>query len=110
MNEILRYQREDGREPFGEWLNALRDKTAQARIRMRLRQLEMGNFGDVSGVGQGVCELRIHLGPAYRVYFGRHGEAIVILLCGGDKDSQVTDIKHARVLWAEWKSRQTWAN
>ena len=106
MIELLRYQRENGREPFTEWLNAQRDKLAQARIRVRLRQVQAGNFGDVEPVGDGVSELRIHVGAGYRVYFGRRGKAMVILLCGGDKGSQAADIKRAKELWAEWKRRQ----
>lgn len=107
MIELLRYQREDGREPFTEWLNAQRDKFAQARIRVRLRQIEAGNFGDVEAVGEGVSELRIHIGAGYRVYFGRNGKAVVILLSGGDKGSQVADVKRAKALWSEWKRRQS---
>lgn len=105
MLELLRYQREDGREPFTEWLGDQRDKIAQARIRIRLRQVQAGNFGDVEPVGDGVSELRIHVGAGYRVYFGRHAKAVVILLCGGDKRSQAADIKRAKELWAEWKRR-----
>jgi len=106
MIELLRYRREDGREPFTEWLNALRDKAAQARIRLRLRQVEAGNFGDSRPVGEGVIELRVHVGAGYRVYFGRHGMAVVLLLCGGDKGSQASDIGLAKALWTEWKRRQ----
>lgn len=87
MIELLRYQREDGREPFTDWLNRLRDKVAQARIRIRLRQVQAGNFGDSDPVGEGVIELRVHVGAGYRVYCGRHGKTIVLLLCGGDKGS-----------------------
>ena len=107
MIEVFRYQREDGQEPFSDWLNALRDKIAQARIRIRLRQLQAGSFGDCEPVGEGVVELRVHVGPGYRVYCGRHGKAVVLLLCGGDKSSQKTDIKRAKALWAEWKGRQS---
>lgn len=106
MIELLRYQRDDGREPFSEWLNGLRDKVAQARIRVRLRQVQAGNFGDSEAVGEGVIELRLHMGAGYRVYCGRHGKTVALLLCGGDKDSQVGDIKRAKELWAEWKRRQ----
>jgi putative addiction module killer protein len=105
--ELLRYQREDGGEPFTEWLNALRDKAAEASIRVRLRRVEAGNFGDCEPVGDGVTELRVHVGAGYRVYFGRHGKAFVILLCGGDKSSQAADIKRAKELWTEWKRRQS---
>ena len=106
MLEILRYQREDGREPFTEWLNAIRDKIAQACIRIRLRQVQAGNFGDCEPVGEGIIELRVHVGAGYRVYCGRHGKTVVLLLCGGDKASQVADIKRAKELWSEWKRRQ----
>ena len=107
MIELLRYQCDDQREPFTEWLNAMRDRVAQARIRIRLRQVQAGNFGDCEPVGDGVIELRVHIGAGYRVYCGRHGKSVVILLCGGDKRSQPADIKQARVLWAEWKRRQS---
>jgi putative addiction module killer protein len=106
MVDVLRYQKDDGREPLTEWLSAVRDKTAQARIRIRLRQLEVGNFGDCAPVGEGVIELRIHLGAGYRVYCGQHGKTVVILLCGGDKNSQAKDIRLAKELWTEWKRRQ----
>lgn len=104
--ELLRYRRENGEEPFTEWLAAMRDIAAQARIRVRLLRVAAGNLGDCQPVGDGVSELRIHLGPGYRVYFGRHGSAIVILLCGGDKGSQAADIKRAKTYWTEWRLRQ----
>jgi putative addiction module killer protein len=106
MFQMLRYQREDGREPFTEWLIGLRDLKAQARIRLRLNHLTLGNFGDCEPVGEGVLELRVHVGPGYRVYCARHGRAVVLLLMGGDKSSQQTDIKRAKELWSEWKRRQ----
>jgi putative addiction module killer protein len=105
MVELRRYQRDDGQEPFTEWLTAVRDKVAQARIRTRLRQVEAGNLGDVAPVGDGVSELRVHVGAGYRVYFGQHGKTIVILLCGGDKRHQVADIRRAKEYWSDWKSR-----
>ena len=104
--ELLRYRRIDGREPFTEWLDSLRDKAASARIRVRLRRIEAGNFGDCEPVGEGVSEMRIHVGAGYRVYFGRHGQRVILLLCGGDKGSQASDIRTAKALWAEWKQRQ----
>ena len=106
MIGLFRYQREDGFEPFTEWLANVRDKIAGARIRVRLRQFEAGNFGDCEAVGEGIIELRIHVGAGYRVYCGRHGKAVVLLLCGGDKNTQAKDIKRAKVLWSEWKQRQ----
>ncbi len=105
--ELLRYQQEDGREPFTEWITGLRDKVAAARIRVRLHQIGAGNFGDTKSVGLGVAELRIPIGPGYRVYFGRYGKAVVILLCGGDKKTHDADIARARELWSEWRQRQS---
>ena len=107
MITIYRYQREDGREPFTEWLSQIQDKIAQARIRMRLNQLQAGNYGDCEPVGEGVLELRVHIGAGYRVYCARHGRSVVLLLCGGDKGSQKADIKLAKTLWVEWKRRQS---
>lgn len=107
MIEVFRYQSEDGTEPMTVWLKSLRDKQAQAKIRVRLKRLEAGNFGDCDPVGEGVLELREHLGAGYRVYFGRHGQTVVILLCGGSKKSQATDIKTAKEYWQDWKRRQT---
>jgi len=106
MIELLRYQCENGQAPFTEWLNRLRDKVAQARIRVRLRQVEIGNFGDSESVGEGVIELRIHVGAGYRVYCTRHGKLVVLLLFGGNKSSQAADIRQAREYWSEWKRRQ----
>ena len=107
MIDVLRYQTGDAAEPFSEWLNELRHKQAQARLRVRLRRLEAGNFGDCDPVGEGVFELREHAGAGYRVYLGRHGQKVVILLCGGDKKSQAADIKRARRFWDDWKRRQS---
>ncbi|KWI50544.1 addiction module killer protein [Burkholderia pseudomultivorans] len=104
--ELLRYRRDDGREPFTEWLNAVRDKTVQARVRERLRRVEAGNFGDCEPVGEGVIELRIHVGAGYRVYFGRYGDALILLLSGGDKRRQADSIRHAKECWSNWKRRQ----
>ncbi len=107
MIVLFRYRREDGREPFTEWLGSVRDQVAQARIRVRLRQVQAANFGDCEPVGEGVLELRVHVGAGYRVYCARHGKSVVLLLCGGDKASQATDIKRAKELWSEWKRRQS---
>lgn len=105
--ELLRYQQEDGREPFTDWITGLRDKVAAARIRVRLHQIEAGNFGDSKSVGGGVAELRIPIGPGYRVYFGRYGSTVVILLCGGDKKTQAADFVRAKELWTEWRQIQS---
>ncbi len=104
--ELLRYRSEDGHEPFTEWILGLSDRSAQARIRIRLRKIEVGNFGDSAPVGDGVIELRIHIGGGYRVYCAKRGDSIVLLLCGGSKASQRTDIQWARRLWSNWKEGQ----
>lgn len=83
---------------FGKWLNGLRDANAYARIVQRIRRLERGNPGDVKSVGGGLHELRIDFGPGYRSYFVYEGSAVVILVCGGDKDTQGRDIRRARDL------------
>jgi putative addiction module killer protein len=105
--EIVHYQDKDGRFPFQNWMAHLRDKLAKARIAARLRQLEKGTLGDVRPVGEGVVELRIHVGAGYRVYCGQYGRHWIVLLCGGDKSSQDKDIERAKVAWSEWKRRQT---
>ena len=101
--EIETYRTRNGREPFTEWFNAIRDARAQSRIRARLVSLEHGNFGDYRSVGGGVFELRIHVGAGYRVYFGEVDSTIVLLLCGGDKASQTRDIQRAKTYWQEYK-------
>jgi putative addiction module killer protein len=80
---------------FDAWLHALGDKIGRARIVHRIRSAEYGNFGDCEPVGEGVSEMRVHIGPGYRVYFSRRGETIYLLLLGGDKSSQKRDIKRA---------------
>ena len=106
MVQVFRYQTAKGQEPLTEWLRSLRDKQAQAKVRIRIKRIEAGNFGDCESVGDGVFELREHLGAGYRVYFGRHGQLIVILLSGGSKKTQAMDIKMAKDYWADWKRRQ----
>ncbi len=106
MPELVRYQTTIGLEPISEWINSLTDKMVQARVLMRLKALKAGNFGDCKPVGNGVLELRIHMGAGYRVYCGRYGEAVILILCGGDKRSQESDIRLAKAMWAEWKERQ----
>ena len=88
-------------EEFYDWLRRLRDANAVARIIARIRRMEQGNLGDNKSLGGGLMEMRIDYGPGYRVYFVRHGEAIVILLCGGDKHKQQQDIERARKLAEE---------
>ncbi|WP_090183317.1 MULTISPECIES: type II toxin-antitoxin system RelE/ParE family toxin [unclassified Duganella] len=106
MRTIRRYVRENGRIPFDEWLSGLKNPLLRAHVLLRLDQAMCGNFGDIASAGQGIMELRIHKGPGYRVYYGLEGDAIIILLAGGDKKSQASDVQRARRYWKDWKRRQ----
>lgn len=87
-------------ETFNHWLAKLRDRRARAKIAIRVRRAGLGHFGDCAPVGAGVSEMRIDYGPGYRVYFLRQGPELVVLLCGGDKDTQRRDIAAAKRLAA----------
>ncbi|HET7412350.1 MAG TPA: type II toxin-antitoxin system RelE/ParE family toxin [Pararhizobium sp.] len=89
-------------ETFRKWESGLKDQRARAAIASRLFRLANGLAGDVSPVGQGISELRIHYGPGYRIYFRQRGEEIIILLCGGNKSTQSRDIEKAKRLATEW--------
>ena len=88
---------------FRRWVRRLRDRRAIARINARVRNVSIGNMGDTTSVGDGIFEMRIHYGPGYRLYFLREGRNVIVLLCGGDKDSQSQDIERARRLAREWR-------
>jgi putative addiction module killer protein len=90
-------------ETFDSWFSGLRDRKARARIAARIDRLSHGNPGDVKPVGSGVSEMRIDYGPGYRVYFTRRGPIVIVLLCGGDKRTQATDIKRAIQIAGDWK-------
>lgn len=83
---------------FDTWLDALKDRTGKARILARLISAGLGNFGDAEPVGGGISELRIHVGPGYRVYYTRKKKTLVFVLCGGDKSSQKKDIAKAKLI------------
>ena len=100
---LIIYADEYGNEPYVDWIDKLRDKMARKRIQSRLRRLEAGLYGDCESVGGGVFELRLFFGPGYRVYFGKDGDNIVVLLCGGDKSTQQQDIAAAKIYWKECK-------
>ncbi len=90
-------------EEFESWIHQLRDLRAQLRIRARIARLSQGNAGDVKAVGEGIRELRVDYGPGYRVYFLQRGEVLIVLLCGGDKSSQISDIKQAKSIAKRWR-------
>ena len=89
---------------FASWLDELRDKRAQVRIAARLRQAETGNLGDWKAVGTGVSEMRVNCGPGYRLYFTRKGSLLIVMLAGGDKSSQVTDMRRAQRILKQLES------
>lgn len=104
--KIFRYQRSDGTVPITEWLQSVRDKSMQARIRIGIQRLTAGNLGDMKSLGDGLSELRLHFGPGYRVYLSRRGSSWILLLCGGDKSTQQKDIAKAKSYLLDWKERQ----
>lgn len=101
--QIIIYADENGHEPYRSWIDSLKVKKGQQRIRARIRRLGEGLYGDCDSVGEGVSELRMFFDPGYRVYFGEDADNIVVLLCGGDKDSQNRDIKSAKEYWKDYK-------
>jgi putative addiction module killer protein len=86
---------------FAEWLSALADRRARIKIADRTERASRGNLGDVKSIGGGVSEMRIAFGPGYRLYFAKRGEALIVLLCGGDKGSQRRDIELAQAMVRE---------
>lgn len=100
------YRLSDGRCPFVEWLESLRDRRAASKVKRRLDRLELGSFGDFKPVGGGVFELRIDYGPGYRVYFARKDDRLILLLCGGDKKTQNKDILRAKQYWIDFQSSE----
>ncbi|WP_226702110.1 type II toxin-antitoxin system RelE/ParE family toxin [Microbulbifer elongatus] len=104
-NTINEYTDEHGKSPYADWLRELRDPKAKAKVIMQVDRMELGLFGDSQPIGAGLSELRIHYGPGYRVYYGKEGQQIYLLLCGGDKSTQSSDIQQAKIYWQEHKRR-----
>ena len=100
--EIKKLELLNGLVPFDEWFDSLRDTRMQAAVDARLARVRAGNFGDAKSVGGGGFELRIALGPGLRVYYGLHGQQVVVLLGGGDKRSKTRDIRRAQQLWQQF--------
>ena len=105
MIELLFYLAADGSSPFEKWFSGL-DAAAGAKVTVAISRLEQGNLSNVKTVGEGMLEYRLDWGPGYRVYFGRDGEKLVILLTGGTKRRQQRDIATAKALWADYKRRR----
>ena len=93
--------------PFSDWLSSLKDARSAGIVRARLNRIRLGNFGDCKSVGGGVEELRIDFGPGFRIYFGREGALLVILLCGGNKGAQRRDVLRAQSYWQEYLDAKT---
>jgi putative addiction module killer protein len=98
---VREYVNADGKSPFREWLRRL-TKAAGALIQLRVQRFELGNLGDHKNVGEGVWEARVMFGAGYRIYFGKDGDSIIVLLAGGDKGSQARDIARARGFWSDY--------
>lgn len=103
--KLVEYQTSDGICPFAEWYSDL-DAIAAAKVTVAMVRMEQGNFSNAKGVGAGVQEFRIDFGPGYRMYFGRDGDQLVILLAGGTKKRQQKDIEAAQARWKDYKKRK----
>jgi putative addiction module killer protein len=98
---VREYLTHDGRNPFREWLGTL-DVAVRARVQARVLRFEQGNLGDHRSVGSGVWEARLAFGPGYRIYFGKDGESVILLLVGGAKSTQRRDIRRAQEFWRDY--------
>jgi putative addiction module killer protein len=105
MLELRYYLAADGKSPFKDWFSDLH-AVAAAKVTVALARLEQGNLSNAKGVGEGVLEYKIDWGAGYRVYFGRDGDLLVILLTGGTKQRQNRDIEAAKEYWADYKRRR----
>ncbi len=105
MIEIREYIATQGRSPYARWFDGLNARAA-AKVATALVRIEQGNLSNAKGVGAGVSEYRIEFGPGYRVYFGKDGDTLIILLGGGTKKRQQKDIEAAQDLWREYKQRK----
>jgi putative addiction module killer protein len=103
--EVRHYVSRSGKDLFDDWLTKLADARAQAKIASRINRLAAGNFGDCKSLGQGLSELRIAWGPGYRIYYALIGRECVLLLCGGDKRKQSSDIDRALEYLKDYKER-----
>ena len=103
LYQIEHYQNQAKKTPFVEWLVVLQNIQAKNCILRRINRLQLGNFGDCKPCRNGVWELRIDIGPGYRIYYARSGKQIIVLLCAGDKKSQSADISRACDYWRDWQ-------
>ena len=106
MFDIQNYLSPTGEDPYANWLASLADRQARARVLVRIGRMASGNFGDVKPVGGGVWEARVDWGPGYRVYYAQAGKRLILLLIGGDKRKQQSDIDQAHEYWEDWQQRR----
>lgn len=105
MHQIRHYLDQHGRDHFTQWRDHIRDIKAQIAIDRRIMRMELGHFGDHKFLREGVWELRIDVGPGYRVYYAKTNLTVILLLCGGDKRKQSVDIDCACAYWRDWQKR-----
>lgn len=105
MIDVVEYEDEDGSHPYSKWFASL-NTPAALKVRTAIARIEAGNFSNVKAIGQGVSEYKLDFGPGYRIYFGKDGDKLVILLGGGTKKRQNRDIETAQSLWKAYKSRK----
>ena len=103
--EIAHYLTADGHDPVQDWMDALRDMRARVAILRRIERVKLGNLGDHKFCCNGVWELRIDVGPGYRLYYAQADQTLVLLLCGGDKRTQSADISRAADYWQDWERK-----
>jgi putative addiction module killer protein len=103
--EIREFLDDQGRSPFGLWFKGL-DSMAAVKVTAAITRMSLGNLSNAKGVGEGVLEYRIDYGPGYRIYFGRDGDRLIILVAGGTKKRQQADIKMAHKRWADYRKRK----
>jgi len=101
---IKLYEDKKGEEPFVLWISSLKDISMQARVKNRIKRIQLGNFGDCKSIDKSIFELRLNFGPGYRVYFAKESNVVVLLLCGGNKKTQNKDIKKAKMYWDNYKN------
>lgn len=103
MRRIEYFRLASGKQPARDWLLSIKDKLTQAILFKRIRQAGLGQLGNYKSIGKGVFELKINYGPGYRIYFAIYNDELILLLLGGDKSIQKSDIKKAQDYWFAWK-------
>ena len=103
--EVRHYLDPQGRDVYQAWVDGLKDQVGRKAVVRRVLRIELGNFGDHKFVRDGVSELRIDVGPGYRLYYAQDGDRVVLLLCGGDKGTQQRDIERAVACWHDYQRR-----